>query len=81
MAKAKEFMREAADAVADHRSGPELVEQTLGPSSHDSVKHLKRLIAKKNTVEYEQRRLTRAEAVDLESHARRFVKWAAGRLP
>ncbi|PKQ29938.1 MAG: hypothetical protein CVT60_02800 [Actinobacteria bacterium HGW-Actinobacteria-10] len=115
MAKAEEFLCEAADALTaerwdaaglaaihagisagdavlayhggirsagqDHRSAPELVERTLGPSSHDSVKHLKRLVAKKNTVEYEQRRLSHAEAVDLESHARRFVKWAISRLP
>ena len=82
----------AADAVAsyyggvrsasrDHRAAVELLVQTIGPDASGASRHLKRLIDKKNLVEYEQRRLTAAEAADLVEHARRFVRWARTKLP
>ncbi|MDP2234323.1 MAG: hypothetical protein Q8K89_11850 [Actinomycetota bacterium] len=68
-------------AGQDHRSAVDLVLSIMGSQADEPAKHLKRLIAKKNAVEYEQRRLTRAEAVELEAHARRFLAWAMRQLP
>lgn len=68
-------------AGQDHRSAADLLLQVLGPASTDASRHLKRLVDKKNLVEYEQRRLTEPEALDLAEHARRFLKWARTQLP
>jgi hypothetical protein len=68
-------------AAQDHRSAVELLEQTLGLGASPAARHLKRLVDKKNLVEYEQRRLTAAEAADLARHARRFLVWARSQLP
>jgi len=38
-------------------------------------------LAKKNAIEYEQRRLTPKEAADIAEQARRFVSWARENLP
>ncbi len=53
----------------------------MGADSNRAAAHLKRLIEKKNLVEYEQRRLIRSEAVELADHARRSLKWARTQLP
>lgn len=63
-------------AGQDHRAAADLLVQVLGPAADDSAKHLRRLVQKKTLVEYEQRRLTQAEATDLAEHARRLLKWA-----
>lgn len=79
LAKAQEFLAQASGQ--DHRSAVDLVLSIMGSQADEPAKHLKRLIAKKNAVEYEQRRLTRAEAVELEAHASRFLAWAMRQLP
>lgn len=82
----------AADAVCsyhggvrsagqDHRVAADLLVTTMGESSRDAARHLQRLVAKKNLVEYEQRRLIQSEAEDLVHHARRFLVWAEMQLP
>ncbi|MBE0418076.1 MAG: hypothetical protein IBX63_09955 [Coriobacteriia bacterium] len=68
-------------AGQDHRVAVDLLRETMGAAADEPAKHLKRLIDKKNLVEYEQRRLTQAEALDLAEHARRFLKWAKLQLP
>ena len=68
-------------AGQDHRAAAELLVQVLGSSAEDGAKHLRRLIQKKTLVEYEQRRLTQAEAIDLAGHARRLLKWARTQVP
>ena len=68
-------------AGRDHRATVDLLVETLGEAAVVPSRHLKRLVDKKNLVEYEQRRLTRAESMDLAEHARRFVKWAQAQLP
>ncbi|MDO8847078.1 MAG: hypothetical protein Q7W51_01640 [Coriobacteriia bacterium] len=68
-------------AGQDHRASAELLVQVLGSNAEDGSKHLRRLIQKKTLVEYEQRRLTQAEATDLAEHARRLLKWAQTQVP
>ncbi len=68
-------------AGQDHRSAVDLLLQVLGPAASQPSRHLKRLVDKKNLVEYEQRRLTQQEALELAEHARRFIRWAATQLP
>ncbi|MDO8963348.1 MAG: hypothetical protein Q7W30_02530 [Coriobacteriia bacterium] len=68
-------------AGQDHRAAVDLLQQILGEAAIGPSRHLKRLIDKKNLVEYEQRRLTQAEALDLAEHARRFVSWATEQAP
>ena len=68
-------------AGQDHRSAVDLLLQVLGPAATTASRHMKRLVDKKNLVEYEQRRLTHQEALDLAEHARRFIRWAATQLP
>jgi uncharacterized protein (UPF0332 family) len=68
-------------ASQDHRAAVDLLQQAIGEAAVEPSRHLKRLIDKKNLVEYEQRRLIQAEALDLAQHARRFVRWAEGQVP
>jgi hypothetical protein len=68
-------------AGQDHRAAVDLLQQVVGDAAAEPSRHLKRLIDKKNLVEYEQRRLTQVEALDLAQHARRFVRWAEGQVP
>lgn len=70
-----------SSAGQDHRAAVDLLQRTLGDASATPSRHLKRLVDKKNLVEYEQRRLTKAEALDLAEHARRFVSWAIEQVP
>ncbi|MBA4370973.1 MAG: hypothetical protein C0418_05270 [Coriobacteriaceae bacterium] len=65
----------------DHRATVDLLKRTMGSAADGAAKHLKRLIDKKNLVEYEQRRLTASEAADLAEQARRFLGWAREQLP
>ena len=68
-------------AGRDHRAAVDLLLEVVGDSATEASRHLKRLVDKKNLVEYEQRRLTQTEALDLALHARRFVTWARGKVP
>jgi HEPN domain-containing protein len=43
--------------------------------------HLRRVIAKKNVIEYENRLFTKKEAEEVKLHAERFLSWAASMLP
>lgn len=68
-------------AGQDHRATVDLLKRTMGPAADDAAKHLRRLIDKKNLVEYEQRRLVESEAIALAEHARRFLAWAKAQIP
>jgi len=46
-----------------------------------NIEHLRKLIAMKNVVEYEQRLIAQAEAISLSKHAERFFEWAKLILP
>lgn len=68
-------------AGRDHRAAVDLLQEVVGDAATEPSRHLKRLVDKKNLVEYEQRRLTQTEALDLALHARRFVTWAKEQVP
>jgi hypothetical protein len=68
-------------AEQDHKMLADMLEDIVGESANKPVRHLKAVLAKKNAIEYEQRRLSLNEAVDIAEQARRFVSWARERLP
>lgn len=68
-------------ARQDHKMLADVLTDVVGAGAAKSVRHLKTVLAKKNTVEYEERRLTPKEAADIAEHARRFVSWAREQLP
>jgi HEPN domain-containing protein len=68
-------------AEQDHRMLADVLEDVVGESASKSIRHLKTVLAKKNAIEYEQRRLTPREAADVAEHARRFMSWAREKLP
>lgn len=68
-------------AGRDHRAAVDLLLDVLGAAASAPSKHLKRLVDKKNLVEYEQRRLIQSEALDLAEHARRFLTWTQTQVP
>ncbi|MBI3617235.1 MAG: HEPN domain-containing protein [Candidatus Omnitrophica bacterium] len=47
----------------------------------ENIGHLRRLIAMKNIVEYDQRLITHSEALSLSRHAERFLAWVKSILP
>lgn len=65
----------------DHRAARDLLEEVVGSDAKPALRHLTAVLAKKNLVEYEQRRLTQQEAGDMLVHAGRFVAWAEQMLP
>ncbi|MHB0981176.1 MAG: hypothetical protein ACYC5Q_14115 [Thermoleophilia bacterium] len=68
-------------AEQDHRAIRDLLEDTVGAEAKHALRHLTAVLAKKNLVEYEQRRLTAKEAQDMLVHAGRFLVWAQQMLP
>jgi hypothetical protein len=69
------------NAEQDHRVLADVLEDLLGPESRKPLRHLKTVLAKKNAIQYEHRRLTAKEAADIAEHARRFTEWSRGKLP
>ncbi len=63
-------------AEPDHRLAARLLEETLGRAAAPALRHISFVIAKKNVVEYEQRRLTENEARSIVEHAERFLSFA-----
>lgn len=47
----------------------------------ENLSHLRHLISMKNIVEYDQRLITRSEAISLSKHAERFLAWVKSILP
>lgn len=68
-------------AELDHREVVGLLQEIMGESSVAAGRHVARVIAKKNLVEYEERLIIPAEARDMVEHAKRFIEWAIGMLP
>jgi hypothetical protein len=79
----------AADAVCvalaaqrstdpDHARAADLLEEVAASSSDvkERARQLRRLLAKKNAVEYESRRATSREASDATDRAERLIGWA-----
>ena len=67
-------------AEADHRTVSRLLEETMGKAASAASRHIAFVIAKKNVIEYEQRRLTEKEARDIAEHAERFLRFASNML-
>jgi HEPN domain-containing protein len=68
-------------AEQDHRVARDLLEEIVGPEAKPVLRHLSAVLAKKNLVEYEQRRLKEKEAIEMVAHARRFLSWAGDMMP
>lgn len=65
----------------DHREVVGLLQDVIGEKASAAGKHVSRVIAKKNLVEYEERLITQAEARDMAEHAKRFLDWVTEMLP
>ena len=68
-------------AEQDHKMLADVLQDVVGEDASKSVRHLRTVLAKKNAIEYEQRRLTPKEAAEIAEHARRFLSWAQEKLP
>ncbi len=77
----------AADAVCVHECGIrslsqnhldvcELIKTVPLPESNDKSSTLKRIISKKNLIQYESRSICKKEAEDIVKYADRFYKWS-----
>jgi HEPN domain-containing protein len=66
-------------ADPDHQRAIDLLEEVASGSDEikTRVRQVRRLLARKNVVEYESRRATAKEARDAVERARRIVAWAA----
>ena len=65
----------------DHREVVGLLHDIIGEAAATAGRHVSRVIAKKNLVEYEGRSISQAEAREMAEHAKRFLEWVAGMLP
>jgi len=68
-------------AETDHREVVGLLHDITGETASAAGKHVSRVIAKKNLVEYEERLIIQSEARDMVEHAKRFLDWVSGVLP
>ncbi|MBI5043346.1 MAG: HEPN domain-containing protein [Nitrospirae bacterium] len=68
-------------AELDHREVVRLLQDIIGEGAAAAGRHVSRVIAKKNIVEYEERLIARTEAMDMVEHAKRFLEWVSGVLP
>lgn len=80
-----------ADAVLVYRSGRRSGSQRHedvvdllaagGPAEAAPLNHLRRVLGKKNLVEYESRLFSQREAQETVQHAERFLGWARTQVP
>jgi HEPN domain-containing protein len=80
----------AADAVLVFERGlrsaaqrhEDVLDLLAGPGADRSaaMTHLRRILARKNVVEYESRLFSQREAEEAVQHAERFLAWARGRV-
>jgi HEPN domain-containing protein len=65
----------------DHREVVGLLHDIVGDTAAAAGRHVSRVIAKKNLVEYEGRSITQTDAKEMVEHAKRFLEWVVGNLP
>lgn len=65
----------------DHREVVGLLHDIIGESAAVAGRHVSRVIAKKNLVEYEGRSIPQKDAREMAEHAQRFFEWVEGMLP
>ena len=80
----------AADAVLIFEQGArstsqrhtDILDQLAGPGQDraNALAHLRRVVSRKNVVEYESRLFTQREAEEVVQHAERFLGWARSRV-
>lgn len=68
-------------AGQDHRQIVTLLADHLGHEGGQASKHVQRVIALKNLVEYEDRLIRQAEANQMATHVRRLMALAESKLP
>jgi len=69
-------------ASKDHADAiKQLIDVVSMKSTKTNATHLARVIAKKNTIEYESRLFSKPEALTAAAHAEKFLKWAISILP
>jgi len=65
----------------DHREVVGLLHDIIGEDAATAGRHVSRVIAKKNLIEYERRSITQADSREMVEHAKRFLEWVTGILP
>ena len=65
----------------DHREVVGLLHDIIGETAATAGRHVSRVIAKKNLIEYERRSITQADSREMVGHAKRFLEWVTGILP
>ena len=65
----------------DHREFVGLLHDIIGEAAVTAGRHVSRVIAKKNLIEYEQRSITQTDSGEMVEHAKRFLEWVIGLLP
>ncbi|MEW6296054.1 MAG: HEPN domain-containing protein [Candidatus Diapherotrites archaeon] len=66
----------------DHKDVARLLTTVINtPDAKESSQHLRKVIALKNIIEYEERLFTQKEAVEVMKHAERFFAWVKSMLP
>jgi hypothetical protein len=68
-------------AERDHRQIVTLLADHLGKDGGQASKHVQRVIALKNLVEYEERLIRQAEANQMATHVRRLMTLAESKVP
>ncbi len=67
---------------SDHRDAINLTLSLISQDgAQEAASHLRRLIAKKNLIEYEGKVFSRTDAEEVAKHAERFINWARELLP
>jgi len=67
-------------AELDHREAVGLFLEVIGETAADAGRHVSRVIAKKNLVEYKRRFITQKDAREMVEHAQHFFAWVIGIL-
>ncbi len=65
----------------NHREVVGLLHDIIGEAAAMAGRHVSRVIAKKNLIEYERRSITQNDAVEMVDHAKRYLEWVSGILP
>jgi hypothetical protein len=65
----------------DHSSAAELLARISANDSENQKANLKRIIAKKNAIAYENREFRQSEALEILKQVQRFYQWALKSLP
>jgi len=68
-------------ADQDHRQISTLLSDHLGKDGEQAAKHVQRVIARKNLVEYEERLVKQADANQMATHVRRLMVLVESKLP